>query len=120
MLYLLLTRDSLSPICQVNDETRLEPHRGMTMTARFWTSTAAEREARKVLCGCFDKGCKANHGHACLAMIDPRAGDGSGETLFRIDMDDKSGTLFCRACADDALESGVFCSFDDTIDPRDR
>jgi len=90
------------------------------MTARFWTSTAAERDARMVLCGCFDNGCKANHGRACLTRIDPLAGDGSGETLYRVDMQDDTGTLFCRACADDAMESGLFCMFDDKIDPRDR
>lgn len=29
-------------------------------------------------------------------------------TLFRLDMEDRGGTPFCAACADDALESGVF------------
>lgn len=29
-------------------------------------------------------------------------------SLFRVDMDDEWGTPMCRACADDALASGVF------------
>jgi hypothetical protein len=28
--------------------------------------------------------------------------------LFRIDMNDRSGTDFCMLCAGDALESGLF------------
>ena len=28
--------------------------------------------------------------------------------LYRIDMEDQTGTLFCEQCADDASESGLF------------
>lgn len=52
-------------------------------------------------CECSDPGCSAHLG-ACMC---PRAGD---VTLFRIDMEDQTGTLFCHDCAADALRSGVF------------
>jgi hypothetical protein len=36
--------------------------------------------------------------------------------LFRIDMDDETGTAFCDDCAEDALDSGLFISAEDFDD----
>lgn len=38
-------------------------------------------------------------------------------TLYRVDMEDKTGTVMCEGCADDAMESGVFTT--DTSDDDD-
>lgn len=32
------------------------------------------------------------------------------ETLYRVDMEDETGTAFCDACASDAYDSGLFNS----------
>ncbi len=50
-------------------------------------------------CECADPGCPHCNGK-CLLPIH--------QTLYRIDMDDASGTQFCEECANDAMESGVF------------
>jgi len=34
-------------------------------------------------------------------------------TLYRIDMIDETGTLFCDHCADDAMDSGLFTMSED-------
>jgi hypothetical protein len=58
-----------------------------------------QRKAKmKPKCECTDKGCTCkgkctNNAAACLS---------------RVDMEDRTGTLFCRACAEDAMESGLF------------
>lgn len=57
-------------------------------------------------CECHDVGCTCAgqcHTHAVT-------------TLFRIDMDDWTGTRFCQDCADDAAESGCFVSAEDLAD----
>lgn len=46
-----------------------------------------------------DPGCKACHG-----QCERRA----TVCLVRIDFEDKWGTMLCRPCADDALDSGFF------------
>ena len=58
---------------------------------------------RSKTCECADPGCPTHTGKNCgaLANLD-------GMTLYRIDMDDDSGTVFCLACAADAFDSGVF------------
>ena len=50
-------------------------------------------------CECSDPGCKA-----CYGQCSKRA----KTNLIRVDMDDRGGTLFCDACADDALASGIY------------
>lgn len=53
------------------------------------------------MCECSDSGCKAHKGTSACESI--------GTTiLYRVDMDDLTGTLFCESCADDAMESGLF------------
>ena len=50
-------------------------------------------------CECADKGCPCCHG-ACKR---------SGLfTLYRVDMEDATGTLMCHDCMADAMESGLF------------
>jgi hypothetical protein len=49
-------------------------------------------------CECADAGCVC-HGK-CNAE--------GRVTLYRVDMEDATGTLFCEQCAADAMESGLF------------
>ena len=50
-------------------------------------------------CECSDPGCPA-----CLGLC----GKSAVMTLYRIDMQDLTGTDFCEDCANDAMESGLF------------
>ena len=52
-------------------------------------------------CECIDANCPAHEGiHHC---------DVNGTTvLYRIDMEDRTGTLFCEACTEDALGAQVY------------
>jgi hypothetical protein len=52
-------------------------------------------------CQCADSRCPAHTGQS-------RCTREANRMLYRVDMDDVSGTRFCGICADDALESGVF------------
>jgi hypothetical protein len=55
------------------------------------------------ICGCHDQNCEASHLGQC---------DNEGtERLYRVDMYDNEGTLFCEDCADDAVDSGIFSPF---------
>lgn len=65
-------------------------------------------------CECADPGCPAA-GHVIepcdLRGVTQRIACCNGKTsrlLFRVDMQDLTGTLFCEGCAEDALESGLF------------
>ena len=52
-------------------------------------------------CECVDVGCHAHQGiHHC--EINGTA------FLYRVDMEDSTGTLFCEACMADALEVGFY------------
>jgi len=52
-------------------------------------------------CQCSDMGCGVCRGMCKYAADYP---------LFRVDMDDETGTLFCERCGEDAFESGLFRS----------
>lgn len=52
-------------------------------------------------CECADTGCPAHFG---LPHCERRA----NAVLFRTDMEDKTGSLFCERCALDAYGSGVY------------
>lgn len=52
-------------------------------------------------CECSDPGCPVHEGKDCNRH-------GRTKTLYRIDMEDATGTRFCKDCADDAYESGLF------------
>ena len=51
-------------------------------------------------CGCVDPACPVHTNEAC-----PMPATG---ILYRVDMDDTTGTNMCDDCAEDALDSGVF------------
>ncbi len=51
------------------------------------------------LCECSDPGCPACHGH-CDQM--------ATDVVYRVDMEDETGTPMCGACAEDCLECGLF------------
>lgn len=52
-------------------------------------------------CECSDPGCSANHGNkACNGL--------ATSILYRVDMEDVTGTAMCESCASDAFESGLF------------
>jgi hypothetical protein len=57
--------------------------------------------AKHARCECADPGCPVHKGTDCgiVARL---------VTVRRSDMDDVTGTRMCPACAEDALESGVF------------
>ena len=57
-------------------------------------------------CQCADQGCPV---HAGKSSCD----NGCKTILIRVDMDDRTGTWFCSACAADAMESGLFRHVDD-------
>ena len=54
-------------------------------------------------CECHDKGCRHHLGATCS---EPEA----FIVVFRIDMQDASGTAMCEICSEDALETGVFAT----------
>jgi hypothetical protein len=53
-------------------------------------------------CECSDPGCPEHKGQSKCAFI------GRTQTVYRIDMEDRTGTRMCSKCADDAYESGLF------------
>lgn len=54
-------------------------------------------------CECRDLECQSPaHGDCSPCGVDAYT------VLFRIDMEDESGTPMCEGCADDAFESGLF------------
>lgn len=52
-------------------------------------------------CKCSDPGCKCCQGH-CARPAE--------QILYRVDMDDETGTAMCEGCADGAFECGLFCN----------
>lgn len=59
----------------------------------------------RVQCQCYDQGCPAHTGVGyCREETYPK------NVLYRVDMTDESGTVFCPECLQDALESGLFTS----------
>jgi len=62
--------------------------------------------AKKSLCECSDPGCPHHKGKD----ICTRRGY---DILFRSDMEDETGTVFCADCADDAFTSGLFTTKED-------
>lgn len=56
-------------------------------------------ETLNTICECTDPSCPE-----CAGNCDHKA----TEILYRLDMDDESGTAFCDQCSADAMHSGVF------------
>jgi hypothetical protein len=50
-------------------------------------------------CECSDPGCPVCHGKCRRKVY---------VTLYRVDMEDVTGTDMCQGCADDAMDAGVF------------
>lgn len=57
--------------------------------------------SKKTKCECADSGCPK-----CKGKCERKA----MQTLYRVDMEDRTGTRFCNECAEDAYESGLFDS----------
>jgi hypothetical protein len=60
-----------------------------------------------MLCKCSDPGCPCKG----------KCQQPSATELYRVDMDDTTGTVMCESCADDAMRSGLFtdCTSDDDV-----
>lgn len=58
------------------------------------------RHSDTLTCECSDVGCSVHIGQSCVLRNE--------QTLYRIDMDDWTGTRFCEKCASDAMDSGLF------------
>lgn len=56
-------------------------------------------------CECSDPGCSGKHASQCYRI--------AATTLYRIDMEDETGTPMCHICAEDAMDSGVFTTEQD-------
>lgn len=59
-------------------------------------------------CECSDPNCPMHNN--LMGELGADCSNAAGVLLFRCDMEDYTGTLFCNACADDARESGLFYS----------
>lgn len=63
-------------------------------------------------CDCTDRGCRFHRGFAwCTTLAD--------EIVYRVDMEDLTGTLMCSPCAGDAYETGLFTSEAPTLEFAD-
>ena len=60
-------------------------------------------------CQCSDKYCHVHDGT-------PSCEQPATTTLYRVDMDDQTGTEFCEDCAADAMHSGLFTEYGEMIE----
>lgn len=60
------------------------------------------RGSQKHVCECSDPGCPVHKGQSTCAKLVRT------QTVYRIDMEDRTGTRMCKACAADAMNSGLF------------
>lgn len=51
-------------------------------------------------CECIDRDCPSHPGMGCIRQATTR--------LFRADVEDETGTMFCTYCAQDAAQSGPY------------
>jgi hypothetical protein len=56
----------------------------------------------KQTCECSDPGCPVHLGYSQCTNTSQLT------TVYRIDMEDKTGTLMCPTCLEDAMSSGLF------------
>jgi hypothetical protein len=67
----------------------------------IWTEQETGRETPNGMCECADAGCPGHKGkNRCHYPV--------AHVMFRVDMEDKTGTAMCEGCATDAFESGLF------------
>lgn len=70
--------------------------------AHYGRKALALKATIKRPCECEDPGCPVHNDASC---------DGAARTtLYRSDMEDRTGVRFCAACAEDAMSAGVFSS----------
>ena len=74
------------------------------VTRSLWTKVKAivkggTMKGKK--CECSDPGCPKHTGQSYCTLKATRR-------LFRIDMEDRTGTAMCEKCFEDALDSGMF------------
>jgi hypothetical protein len=75
-----------------------------------WMQTGKDKNpGKRVQCECGDPGCPVHKGTSNCPNL-------SSRKVFRSDMEDRSGTRMCNACADDAMDSGVFYEKNPTYD----
>lgn len=72
------------------------------MPASLIATEQTRIQSVKPHCECSDPGCPVHHG------ISECKNTSRLKTLYRIDMEDRTGTQFCPRCANDAYESGLF------------
>ena len=63
-------------------------------------------------CQCADPGCPVHDGRS-------RCNRNATTTMYRIEVEDETGTPMCDGCALDASESGVFADGDDSDEDFD-
>jgi hypothetical protein len=63
--------------------------------------TTNTKKTPKRKCECADPGCPVHNGHSACE-------NAARLKVYRIDMEDRTGTWMCDGCAADAMESGVF------------
>lgn len=69
----------------------------MTMAKHNYSAVNTAR----IPCECADPKCPVHYGQSqCVNR--------AAEILYRVDMEDRTGTAFCQECADDAFDSGMF------------
>src|SRR5215831_10164032 len=68
------------------------------MKSHFWWEARTPRRTR---CECSDPGCPVKHGSK-------DCGKRTAGKVYRVDMEDRTGTAMCNACLEDAMDSGVF------------
>ena len=62
-------------------------------------SRETDRSRPSSACQCYDPQCPECHG---------RCRNGPTSVLYRIDLEDETGTPMCELCAADSLESGLY------------
>jgi len=69
--------------------------------------------AKQVRCECSDDRCPAHKGSG-------RCNHQATDILYRVDMQDETGTAMCDACSDDAFSSGLFTTETDEDNDTDE
>jgi len=71
--------------------------------------------AKWLACECSDPGCPAEHGSEEHGVVSRDV-----SILYRIDMEDNTGTAMCDECAEDAFASGLFTTREDEEETEDE
>ena len=80
---------------------------------RILESESLPMDNKQYPCECSDPGCSTHKGKESCQQY--------GYTiLYRVDMQDETGTMMCIDCADDAFSSGVFTTRDEELDDDEQ